>query len=172
MLETNTVQRAALCDIYKSTQTQGEPMAQFDIKKLDTSDRIVVGMGLLTLICLFLPWYGASVYSVNGFGTSWGWIGAILIIAAAVYLFALRAESNVPKTSYGPGVMVLGLSLIGTIIVALRWITVPRGSYPGFSYGPQYGLFITVIAGIVQVILAFRLFKASGESVPWENKKS
>jgi MFS superfamily sulfate permease-like transporter len=68
--------------------------------------------------------------------------------------------------------MVLGLSLIGTIIVALRWITVPRGSYPGFSYGPQYGLFITVIAGIVQVILAFRIFKASGETVPWENKKS
>jgi hypothetical protein len=149
-------------------------MAQFDMKKLDTSDRIVVGAGLLTLICLFLPWYGGSagIYSatVSGFGTSWGWIGAILIIAAAVYLAALRSESNVPKVSYGPGVTVLGLSLIGTIIVALRWITIPRGGGAGYSYGPQYGLFITVIAGIVQVILAFRLFKASGESVPWEKK--
>jgi len=32
-------------------------MAQFDMKKLDTSDRIVAGAGALTLICLFLPWW-------------------------------------------------------------------------------------------------------------------
>jgi hypothetical protein len=151
-------------------------MAQFDMKKLDRSDRIVIGMGVLTLICLFLPWYGFSggpySASVSGFSTGYGWIGAILIIAAAGYLLALRSGSNVPKISYGPGVTVLGLSLIGTIIVALRWITIPRGGFAGYSYGPQYGLFITVIAGIVQVVLAFRLFKSSGESVPWESKKS
>jgi hypothetical protein len=149
-------------------------MAQFDMKKLDRSDRIVIGAGLLTLICLFLPWYGGSagVYSasVSGFSTGYGWLGAILIILAAGYLAALRSGSNVPKISYGPGVTVLGLSLIGTIIVALRWITIPRGGGVGYSYGPQYGLFITVIAGIVQVVLAFRLFKASGEAVPWEKK--
>lgn len=149
-------------------------MAQFDMKKLDTSDRIVVGAGVLTLICLFLPWYGGSagIYSasVSGFSSGYGWLGAILIILAAAYLFALRSGSNVPKISYGPGVTVLGLSLIGTIIVALRWITIPRGGGVGYSYGPQYGLFITVIAGIVQVVLAFRLFRASGEAVPWEKK--
>jgi hypothetical protein len=150
-------------------------MAQFDIKKLDTSDRIVVGMGVLTLICLFLPWYGVSAgpysASVSGFSTSYGWLGAILIIVAAGYLAALRSGSNVPKISYGPGVTVLGLSLIGTVIVALRWLTIPKGGFAGYSYGPEYGMYLVILAGIVQVILAFRLFKASGESVPWENKK-
>jgi hypothetical protein len=150
-------------------------MAQFDIKKLDTSDRIVVGMGVLTLICLFLPWYGVSAgpysASVSGFSTSYGWLGAILIIVAAGYLAALRSGSNVPKISYGPGVTVLGLSLIGTIIVALRWLTIPKGGFAGYSYGPEYGMYLVILAGIVQVILAFRLFKASGESVPWESKK-
>jgi hypothetical protein len=149
-------------------------MAQFDIKKLDTSDRIVVGMGLLTLICLFLPWYGVSAgplsASVSGFSTSYGWLGAILIIVAAGYLAALRSGTNVPKISYGPGVTVLGLSLIGTIIVILRWITIPKGGFAGYSYGPEYGMYLTILAGVVQVVLAFRLFKASGESVPWEKK--
>jgi hypothetical protein len=149
-------------------------MAQFDMKKLDTSDRIVVGMGVLTLICLFLPWYGVSAgpisESVSGFSSGYGWLGAILIIVAAGYLAALRSGSNVPKISYGPGVTVLGLSLIGTIIVILRWITIPKGGFSGYSYGPQYGMYLTILAGIVQVVLAFRLFKASGESVPWEKK--
>ena len=150
-------------------------MAQFDIKKLDTSDRIVVGMGVLTLICLFLPWYGFSgpfSSSVSGFSTGYGWLGAILIIVAAGYLAALRMGSNVPKISYGPGVTVLGLSALGTIIVILRWITIPKGGFAGYSYGPEFGMYLTILAGVVQVVLAFRLFKASGEKVPWENKKS
>ena len=79
----------------------------------------------------------------------------------------LRSGSTMPKISYGPGVTVLGLSLIGTIIVLLRWITIPSG----FGYGPEYGLYLTMIAGIVQAVLAFRLFKSSGEKVPWETNK-
>ena len=151
-------------------------MAAFDMEKLDTSDRVVAGASLVTLICLFLPWYGGggSFGSVSwtGFSSGYGWIGAILIILAGVYLVMLRSGSNLPKNNYGPGVNVLGLSALGTLIVAIRWLTIPRASGGGFSYGPKYGLFLTVIAGVVQVILAFRLFKSSGESVPWETKRS
>ena len=32
-------------------------------------------------------------------------------------------------------------------------------------------MYLTILAGLVQVFLAFRLFKASGEKVPWESKK-
>jgi hypothetical protein len=142
-------------------------MAQFDMKKLDTSDRIVAGAAAVTLICLFLPWWGIGGFSISGFSTSWGWIGAILIILAGLYVVMLRSGSTMPKISYGPGVTVLGLSLIGTIIVILRWITIPSG----FGYGPEYGLYLTMIAGIIQALLAFRLFKSSGEKVPWEANK-
>jgi hypothetical protein len=150
-------------------------MAQFDMKKLDRSDQIVAGASLVTLICLFLPWYGISAgpYSdtVSGFGTSWGWLGALIIIAAGVYLVMLRSGSNMPKNQFGPGVTVLGLSLVGTVIVLIRWLTIPKGSFAGYSYGPQYGMYITILAGVVQVVLAFRLFKSSGEKVPWEANK-
>jgi hypothetical protein len=87
-------------------------MAQFDMKKLDTSDKIVAGASVITLICLFLPWYGVSAgpysASVSGFSTSYGWLGALLIIAAGVYLVMLRSGSNMPKNQFGPGVTRIG----------------------------------------------------------------
>jgi hypothetical protein len=148
-------------------------MATFEWKKLSTTDKVISVTALIALIALFLPWYGASsVYggaSVSGFSTSYGWLGGLLIVAAGVYLVFLRAGSNMPKFSYGPGVIVLGLSLIGAVIVIIRWVTLPSGSFDGgaFSYGPQVGMYIVLIAGIVQAFFALRMFRASGEALPW-----
>ncbi len=154
-------------------------MAAFDMKKLSTTDKLVAGAGVVALISLFLPWYGVSsgVFSnsVSGFSSGYGWIGALLIVAAAVYLVGMRSGSNVPKFSYGPGVIVLGASAIGTFLVALRWLTLPSGSasvggVTYLNYGPRVGIILTLIAGIVQVVCAFRLFRTSGETVPWAGK--
>ncbi len=149
-------------------------MARMDVSKLDPLDRIVAGAGLVALICLFLPWYGGSgggfSASVSGFGAGFtGWFGGLIIVAAGVYLVMLRSGSEMPKTSFGPGVAVLGLSAIGTILVILRWATLPRASdaFGGFSYGPRIGIYLTLLAGIVQVVISFRLFKKSGEAAPW-----
>jgi hypothetical protein len=150
-------------------------MAAFDWKKLNTADRVIAITALVALICLFLPWYGWSgngySVSVGAFSSGYGWLGAVLIIAAGVYLTMLRSGSNMPKTAYGPGVLVLGASVIGAVIVILRWITLPRGSYGGsglsFHYGPSFGLILTLIAGVVQAVFALRLFRSSGEALPW-----
>ena len=48
--------------------------------------------------------------SVSGFSSGYGWLGALLIIAAGVYLAMVRAGSNMPNTGVGPGVAVLGRS--------------------------------------------------------------
>jgi hypothetical protein len=108
---------------------------------------------------------------VGAFPPGYGWLGALLVVAAGVYLVLLRSGSNMPKTSYGPGVLVLGASLIGTLIVILRWITLPKGSYgvagSGFSYGPGFGLILALIACIVQAFFAVRMFRGSGEALPW-----
>jgi hypothetical protein len=150
-------------------------MAAFDWKKLSTTDRVIAITALIALISLFLPWYswsgGGYSASAGGFSTGYGWLGALLVVAAGVYVVALRSGSNMPKTSYGPGVLVLGASLIGTIIVAIRWITLPRGSYGaggvGFHYGPGFGLILALIACIVQAVFAVRMFRSSGEALPW-----
>jgi hypothetical protein len=153
-------------------------MAAFDWKKLSTTDRVISITALIALIALFLPWYGASAdgfsASVSGFSTSYGWLGALLVVLAGVYLVLLRSGSNMPKTSYGPGVIVLGASAIGALIVIIRWVTLPRGSGSSFggsySYGARIGIYIALIAAVVQTFYALRLFRSTGESLPWEKK--
>ncbi|HEY5121504.1 MAG TPA: hypothetical protein VII84_07995, partial [Acidimicrobiales bacterium] len=61
-------------------------MAAIDMKKLTTIDRVIAVAAAIALISMFLPWYGASsgVFSesVSGFGSGYGWLGALLIVAA------------------------------------------------------------------------------------------
>ena len=130
----------------------------------------------MALISMFLPWWGWTAgpysYSTSGFGSGWGWLGALLIVGAGVYLAMVRSGSSVPNTSYGPGVIVLGASGIGAILVVLRWISIPRGGTLDVGYGPRFGMIVALVAGVVQVIVAFRLFKQSGEHAPWEANKT
>jgi len=149
-------------------------MAAMDLSKLDNMDRIVAGASVVVLISMFLPWFGVSEagfsWSTDAFGAGFlGWFGAILIIAAGVYLVMLRSGSQMPKTSFGPGVTVLGLSAIGALLVVIKWATLPRYSFSGTSWseGARIGIYLTLIAAIVQVVVSFRLFKRTGEAVPW-----
>jgi hypothetical protein len=158
---------------------EGGHMAEFDWKRLSRQDQIVIGAGLLGFIALFLPWYGASVIgysaSVSGWSTSYGWLGGLLIVAAGAVLALWRAKAIKLPQSVGPAVLVFGLSLIGTVIVILRWITLPKGGggvagLATYSYGPRYGIFIALVVGIVQAIVAFMMFRASHEQLPWQVK--
>jgi hypothetical protein len=146
------------------------------LQKLSRLEWGVVGAGAIALISLFLPWYGASVLgyssSVSGFGTSYGWLGGLLIVAAGVVLFLRRgSQVDMSKLPAGPAVIVLAASALGTLIVVIRWATLPSGSggFGGvtYSYGPRVGLIITLVMGIVQVVCGFMLFRASGEPLPW-----
>ncbi|HWD25282.1 MAG TPA: hypothetical protein VG368_07435 [Acidimicrobiales bacterium] len=149
------------------------------MSKLSPMDRGVAGAAVVALIALFLPWYGASsgVYSasISGFSTSYGWLGALLIVATGAYIVLLRSGAKLPSLPAGPGVIVLGASLMGTVIIAIRWISLPRGSagvsgVTYFSYGPRVGIIIALIAGVVQAACALRLFRASGEALPWSSE--
>lgn len=141
-------------------------MAQFDMKRLSTLDRCVAGAGLIAVVALFLPWYGASALgfsaSVNGFSAGFfGWFGALLIIGAGVYLVLVRSGADVSALKWPPGRVVFVLSIAGTILVAIRWLTIPSGSYTSggysYQYGPRYGMILTLVLGIGQAIAAFRL---------------
>lgn len=153
--------------------------AAFDWKKLSQTDKVISVTGLIALIGLFLPWFSISTpgfsASSDGFNSGWfGCLGALLIVAAAVYIVLLRSGSQMPRFSYGPGVIVLGLSALGALLVILRWVTIGHGGglYSGVSWGPSFGLYLVLIAGIVQAFFALRLFRASGEAVPWANRNS
>ena len=145
-------------------------MAKFDANAISKLDWGIIGAGGITFIALFLPWYGVSVgpfsVSVSGFNTSWGWLGGLLIVAAGVYQLMHRSQVNLSKMPIGPAVAVLGAAALGTLIVVLRWLTLSSG------VGPRFGMIVTLILGIVQIVCALRLFKASGEALPWADTKA
>ena len=78
--------------VMRGRKVGGILMARFEAKRLSRLDWAVVGVGGLSFISLFLPWYGASAglfsVSVDGWSTSYGWFGALLIIAAGAYCAA------------------------------------------------------------------------------------
>ncbi len=153
-------------------------MAEFDLKRYTRQDQIIIGASLLAFVALFLPWYGASVdgfsASVSGWSTSYGWLGGLLVVAGGVIVLLHRAGAiKLPATPVGPAVLLLGLSAIGTVIVILRWATLPRGGggvagTAVYHYGPGAGIYIALIAGVIQTVVAFTLFKASDETLPWK----
>lgn len=159
-------------------------MFKFDPNSISKMDWGVIGAGAIAFVALFLPWYGFSSGisgdsfsgSVSGWGTSYGWLGALLIIASGAYLFLQRSKFDLSKISFGPGVVILGASAVGTLIVALRWITLPSGNgsagAASYSYGAGSGIILTLIVGLIQVGCAYKLFRASGEAIPWVTEKS
>lgn len=156
--------------------TKGDDMAGLDLSKLSRAEQAIVAAGAVAIVALFLPWYGASAggfsASVSGFGTSYGWLGGLLIVAVGAFVLATRSGVKLPTLPIGPAVLVLAASALGLVIVAVRWATLPSGSggvagIATYSYGPSVGIILTLLLGAVQVVAAYVLFRASGESLPW-----
>jgi hypothetical protein len=144
-------------------------VAQFEMKKLSTADRVVAGLSAAALICLFLPWYGVSQPGVSvttsGFSAGFGFYGGLCVVAAGVFLVMFRSGVDFHWGSMGPALFVFCLSLVGTLLVVAKWLSLPRVSYAGglISLGPRFGMFLMIILGVVQAIVAWRLYAKSGE---------
>lgn len=150
----------------------------FDPKRLNRLDWGVLGAGAVAFIALFLPWYGVSVAgfsaSVSGWSTSYGWLGGLLLVAAAVWFFLWRSGSAIPKDPpFTPLVVTTAAAALGLLLVIIRWVSLPRGGGGvlgrSFNYGPRIGIWIALIAGIVEVVCAGILFSRSGEKLPWND---
>lgn len=153
-------------------------MASFDLNRYSTQEKVLAGAAIVAFIALFLPWYGASVggfsATVSGWSTSYGWLGGLLLVLAGVYLVLLRSQVDLTKMPVTPMVIITGLAMLGTLIVAIRWLTLPSGhggvdGIVSYSYGPQVGIFLALIAGLVESALGVVLFRSSGEKLPWHN---
>jgi hypothetical protein len=142
-------------------------VAQLDVKKLTNLDWVIVGGAGLAFISTFLPWYSASVLgfsaSVSGWSTSYGWLGALIMIGAGVYLLMAKSGVNLSQVKVKSSQVVIGLAALGTLIVIIRWATLPSGSGGsggiGYSYGPSAGIYLAIIAGLAECVAAFMLLR-------------
>jgi hypothetical protein len=152
-------------------------MPGFDLKHVSRNDQGILGAGVVFfLLSFFIPFYGYSGPSFGGLGnynvTAWhsyGWLGVLLIIAAAG-LVAARVFGNVklPTLPVGPNLLVAGLAALGTLILLLRGFTYKTASGGGASIGLKWGAYIDFILAVVVVVFAVLNFRASGEKLAWD----
>ena len=146
------------------------------MKRLSSLDRVVVGGAVVAFIAAALPWWGysgpLSLYSasVDGWSAGFtGWAGTLLLTLAGVYLVLRRSGVTLPSTPVGPAVLVAGACALGLLLVVVRWLTLPR-VHAGLagSIGARYGIWVAILAGIVEVAAAVAEMRASGEPLPWQ----
>jgi hypothetical protein len=152
----------------------------FDAKRLSPFDWGIFGAGFLCFIALFLDWRTASYagYSAgqSGWGSGFGVIGYLLLLAAAIWWFLVKAEVKMPELPWSPLAITVAAAGAGWLIVILRWITMPRLPrilrHAGLDYGAGAGLWMAAILGFIEVACAVMLFRKSGESLPWQTSSA
>ncbi|WP_154675560.1 DUF5336 domain-containing protein [Parafrankia elaeagni] len=140
-------------------------MVQIGGRSVATNDVGVIGAGAATFIFSFLPWFsistdffGSSVsnsfsgWSTDPGGWFWGWLAILLLIAVAGLVAALTfANLRLPTLPVPLTAVLAGASGLAVLLIIIRWIAYPSvpSSYDG---GPSFGLFIVLIAAIVQTV--------------------
>jgi hypothetical protein len=131
-------------------------------KEVSTPDLALLITGVVAFIASFLPWYRVSHFgSANAWDVGFAaWFGCLLLLAVGG-LTAARIFSGfaLPKVEVaGPALILLAVSVLGTVLILLRWLT--ETAFHSF------GFWIALIAGIVQIFFLFQAFQASGEKLP------
>jgi len=127
-----------------------------DTSRLTTGDMIAGVGGIVLLISLFLPWYGASVdvggFSASESGTGWEALSFIdillfLIALAAIAIVAARATGRLPD-EIPAAVVLLGLGALAVLLVLYRIIDIPvDGDIPDeVDLSRKIGVFVALIA--------------------------
>jgi hypothetical protein len=80
-----------------------------------------------------------------------------------------RSSVNFGLPNVGPSVLVAGVAALGLLLVIIRWVTFPRYHAVGISYnvGARYGIYLALLAGVVESAAAVMEMRASGEAMPW-----
>ncbi len=146
----------------------------FDAKSWKRTDQAILAGAAVAFISGFLPWYGfdgsagfLSNYSVNGWSAQFSaWAGILLLTAAGVFLAVRLAEVKLPELPVGSTIIVAGLAGLGLLLVLIRWISFPNAP-AGSHVGSKYGIWVAVIAGIVETAAAVMQVRESGEPLPW-----
>ena len=146
---------------------------ELDAKSWKRTDLAILAGAAVAFIAGFLPWYGytgsISILrnaSISGWSSGFSaWAGVLLLTLAGVFLFLRLAGTSMPELPLAPGMIVVGLAGLGLLLVIIRWLTFP--SVPGLAVGAKYGIWIALIAGIVEVAAAVMQVRESGEPLPW-----
>jgi hypothetical protein len=142
-----------------------DPVAasNFDTTRVRLGDLVAAISGVILFLSLFLHWYSVSV-KVAGFSESKGFSGwtvlsfidiLLFIIAVVVVGIAVaRMAGAIPRMAVSPGLLVLGLGVLATLLVLYRIIDIP-GDTSSLDAGGlnvdlsrSIGIFIALLASL------------------------
>ena len=145
---------------------------EFDWKRIDTLDRVIIVGAAVAFIALFMPWYGASIgpfsASVSGWSAGFSaWAGGLLLTTAGVLVVLRHSGANLAGGKVGPSILIATVAALGLLLVIVRWLTFPTYHSAGFSasVGARYGIFFALIAGLAEVTAAVMAMRASAEQM-------
>lgn len=130
------------------------------LNELSTGQKVAGGSGAVAAIASFLPWYTSGdeffSFSVKGTSFGFGWMGALLLIAAAALVVAPAFDKSVGNDDISGEQIAIAAGALGALMWAFRFISVPGGGFAGVNRG--IGLFLAVaaaagvIAGVVMTM--------------------
>lgn len=138
---------------------------------LSTGNKILGGSATVALVATFLPWYKFDVPFAEGVGFAgrqftFGWMGMVLLVAAAALVLApafgaKQVQTNTLRTEQ--------IALVSAGLGMLLWL-VRLASLPGFNafntLQRSFGLYVAIIAaaGVVYGVIAS--MKEKGIAMP------
>lgn len=142
-----------------------------DLNKLTTSDKIIVGSGILLFIAYFLPWFKVDFGQFGGEVTAsgsdvdflWSTLPMLIgLVLGGLVIASKLFDVQLPDLPVPWSQVYLGLGVLAALLVVLKLII---GEDPSDIVERAYGLFIAAIAAIGLAVGGFLKFQA-GEDAP------
>jgi hypothetical protein len=143
-----------------------------DLNKLTTSDKVIVGSGILLFIAYFLPWFkvdldfglgGGGSVTASGSDVDFLWSTLPMLIGlvmAAVVVASKLFDVKLPDLPVTWGQAHLGLGALAALLVVLKLL---MGEDPTEIVDRSYGLFIAAIAAIGLAVGGFLKYQAGDD---------
>lgn len=167
--------RVGSADTYFITPGQSDPhnegalMDTSKLNELSMGQKVAGGSAGLALIASFLPWYTLKDEFLGGVsfkGTSFtfGWIGAVLLLAAAGLVIAPAFGKSVGNKDITGEQIAIGVGGLGALLWAIRFIRVPAVFFD--TMGRGIGLFLAAAAAAGVVAGVVMTMKEKGIAMP------
>jgi len=145
-------------------------------QKLSKGQQIAAAGGVTALIAGFLPWYVLKeqfVDSLSFKGTefTFGWMGLVLLLAAAGLTIAPAFDKNIGNDQIRGEQIAIVAAGLGTILWLVRIVQVPALFFGAMGRG--FGLFVAGAAAAAVVAGVVMTMKEKGIAMPkMDNLKS
>jgi hypothetical protein len=145
-----------------------------DLSKLGRTEQVLSGAGVLLFIFSFLPWFEVTEDGITLHADAWSWpsgfndwfpVLLLFFYAIVLALPAFGAVVRVPVLQAATNRALIGLALsaFAVLLIGLQGLTYPGGGF-GYSAGPAWGYFISLIIVVTAVVQSYLGFTRQGGS--------